>query len=207
MLVDLSVSEFVDQLASGEPTPGGGSASALAGGMGAALVAMFCNLTATRKKYAAVKPKMEAIAAAALTEKARFVELVDKDSAAYNKIVAANRLPKETEEEKAARSEAVEKATEEATLTPLTTVAVAVSLLEKLPSLAGAGNPNALSDLRVGVELLATAIAGAKANVEINLPWLPEKQKKQLGGELADLAARGNSLLTAVRAEISGLEA
>lgn len=207
MLADLSVRGFVARLADGEPTPGGGSASALAGAMGAALVTMFCNLTATRKKYASVKKEMEATADFALGEKARFIELVDRDSEAYNKIVVANRMPKETEEEKLLRLKAVEVATEEATCAPLETVRVTVSLLEKLPSLAGVGNPNALSDLKVGVELLATAFAGATANVEINLPWLPERLKDQLKAELEGLMAKGNRLLAVVREEISGQEA
>lgn len=207
MLIELNLAEFTRRLGDGEPTPGGGSASALAGAMGAALVAMFCNLTASRKKYAAVQQEMEAAAAFALAKKEKLLALVDLDSAAYNKIVAANRLPRESEAEKSLRQQALETATAEATRTPLETVSVTTELLTRLPTLAVKGNPNALSDLKVGIELLNTAFLGAKANVEINLPWLPEPLKGELAAELQALTTKGNALIAALREEIAAVGA
>lgn len=207
MFAQLSIEEFVRRLSDGNPTPGGGSAAALAGAMGSALVAMFCNLTAGKKKYAAVREEMEAVAAFALERKEQLLELVDRDSAAYEKIVAANRLPKETEAEKSKRREASDAATLEATRTPLETAAVCVSLLERITPLAAKGNPNALSDLKVGTELLFTAFTGARANVEINLPWLAEAAAAPIKEELAALIQRAEGSVRSGREEISRQQA
>jgi glutamate formiminotransferase/formiminotetrahydrofolate cyclodeaminase len=207
MFAQLSIEEFVQRLSDGNPTPGGGSAAALAGAMGSALVAMFCNLTAGRKKYAAVKEEMKTVAAFALELKGQLLQLVDRDSAAYEGIVAANRLPRETEAEKARRQEAIDAATLEATRTPLETAAVCVSLLERIPPLAAKGNPNAISDLKVGTELLFTAFTGARANVDINLPWLAEPAASPIKAELAELVRRAEMSVRSGREEISRQQA
>ena len=206
MLVNLSLEDFTRRLADGNPTPGGGSASALAGAMGSALVAMFCTLTAGRKKYASVREEMLALAAFAGEQQGKFLGLVDRDSTAYEKIVAANRLAKDTEEEKARRVQAQDAASLEATRTPLETCGVSADLLARTPSLAAKGNANALSDLKVGVELLFTAFTGAKANVEINLPWLPEQAGAEIREELAALVARAEQAVMTVREEIANLQ-
>lgn len=205
MYVQLGVKDFTHQLASGNPTPGGGSAAALAGAMGAALVAMYCNLTVGRKKYALVKDEMEEIAAVAWAGQEQLLGLVDRDSAAYQKIVAANRLPRQTEAEKVQRSEAIDAATLEATRTPLETATAATKLLERAVSLASKGNPNALSDLQVGVQLLFSAFIGARANVEINLSWLKEEAAKELEEEIVALAHRAEGAMARVREEITAL--
>ena len=206
MLVEISLQEFTQRLADGQATPGGGSATALAGAMGASLVSMFCKLTAGRKKYAGVKEVMEEEAGYAEEWRCRLLALVDRDSAAYEKVLAANRLPKEKEEEKELRRQAIAAATLFATRTPLETCGVSADLLERTLSLAAKGNANALSDLKVGVELLFTAFTGAQANVEINLPWLPEQAGGEIRAELADLVARAEQAVGAVRAEISSLQ-
>jgi len=203
MFAQLGIEEFVERLSDGNPTPGGGSAAALAGAMGSALVAMFCNLTAGKKKYAAVKEEMEAVAAFARKLQGQLLELVDRDSAAYERIVAANRLPRETEVEIARRLQAIDTATLEATRTPLETAAVCVSLLERIPPLAAKGNPNAISDLKVGTELLFTAFIGARANVEINMPWLAEAAAAPIKAELARLSQRAEMSVRSGREEIS----
>jgi formiminotetrahydrofolate cyclodeaminase len=207
MFTELSLAEFTRRLADGQPTPGGGSASALAGAMGAGLVSMFCNLAIGKKKYAAVQVEMEEAAAAANRWRGRLVELVDLDSEAYAKVLAANRLPKETEAEKAARREAMDAATLIATRTPLETAACCVAALELVPPLVAKGNPNALSDLKVGMELLFTAFTGARANVEINLPWLPQAAAAEITEELSPLIAKAKALVAEGREEISRLQA
>ncbi|HOC05740.1 MAG: cyclodeaminase/cyclohydrolase family protein [Bacillota bacterium] len=206
MFAQMSFEEFLHRLASGKPTPGGGSAAALAGAMGAALLAMFCNLTAGKKKYLDVKDEMEAVAAFAVEQQQKLLELADRDSEAYEKVLAAYRLPKETEAEIDLRQQAINAATLEATRTPLETAKVSVGLLERVPSLAAKGNPNALSDLKVGLALLDAAFSGGKANVEINLPWLEAEDAAAIKSQLAALCQRAEKALSAGRAEIALLE-
>jgi glutamate formiminotransferase/formiminotetrahydrofolate cyclodeaminase len=203
LFAQMSIEEFIQRLSDGKPTPGGGSAAALAGAMGAALIAMFCNLTASKKKYFGIKEEMETIAAFAQERQKLLLELVDRDSAAYEKILAANRLPKETEAEVALRREAINGATLEATRTPLETATVSLGLLELVPPLASKGNPNALSDLKVGMELLYTSFSGGKANVEINLPWLNPADAKEIKSQLAALCPLAERTLCKGREEIS----
>lgn len=207
MFTELSLNEFTQRLADGKPTPGGGSAAALAGAMGAGLVSMFCNLTVGKKKYAAVQEEMEAAANFAEGWRARLLELVDMDSAAYEMVLQANRMPKDSDEEKELRRKAIDAATIEATSTPLETAASCVAVLVRIPPLAAKGNPNALSDLKVGMEMLSTAFIGARANVEINIPWLPEAEADKYKKEIADLAALADQAVQAGREEISRLQA
>lgn len=206
MFIELSLDEFTRRLADGSPTPGGGSAAAMAGAMGAGLVSMFCTLTAGKKKFAAVQAEMEREAAFAEVRRAKLMTLVDQDSLAYEKVLAANRMPKESDEEKAARKQAADAATLQATRTPLETAVNCAAVLERIPPLAAKGNPNAISDLKVGMELLFTAFTGAAANVEINLPWLADAAAaREIRGELDDLANRARRSLEKGREEISRL--
>lgn len=207
MFVELSLDEFTRRLADGSPTPGGGSAAALAGTMGASLVAMFCTLTAKKKKYAQVKEEMEGVAQFCALRRSVLMELVDKDSAAYEMVLAANRKPKETDEERELRRQAIDEATLEATRIPLETASHCVAVLERIPPLAAKGNPNAISDLKVGMELLFTAFGGAKANVEINLPWLTDSAAaREIETQLNDLVATAQEALEKGREEISQVQ-
>ena len=175
MFKELSINEFLQQLGSKNATPGGGTASAISGAMGASLIAMFCNLTASKKKYVDVKEEMEAIAQEAEAVRDRLLELADEDSNSYIEVMNAFKLPKETDEDKAKRAEAIEIASQKATEVPLETAVVILPLLEKVPNLAKKGNPNAMSDLKVGLEACYTGFLGAAANVEINLPGLTDE--------------------------------
>lgn len=206
MFVELSLQEFTQRLADKKATPGGGSAAAMAGAMGAGLVSMFCTLTANRKKYVAVKEEMEQTAQFANQRREQLLELVDRDSAAYTKVVTANRMPKDSEEEKAERSKAIDAANLEATRTPLETAAVCVEMLEQIPPLASKGNPNAISDLKVGMELLFTAFGGGKANVEINLPWLDKSVSGEIKDEIDALTHRAQRAVEKGRAEVAQIE-
>jgi len=207
MFVELSLEEFSQRLADGKPTPGGGSAAAMAGAMGAGLVSMFCTLTASKKKFVAVKEEMEKEASHADVWRGRLVELVDRDSAAYGKILAANRLPKDSDAEKELRQQAIDDATLEATQTPLETASNCIAVLERIPPLFAKGNPNAFSDLKVGMELLFTAFGGAMANVEINLPWLADTAGAEgIRIEILELAVRAKKAVESGREEISRLQ-
>jgi glutamate formiminotransferase/formiminotetrahydrofolate cyclodeaminase len=206
LLINLSLGDFCKAIAEKNPTPGGGSASAYAGAMGASLVAMFCSLTASKKKYVEVKEYMEQVAAYALEGQGRLLSLVDADSRAYEKVLAANRMPKDSEAEIELRERAVAEATLEATQAPLATASCCLEVLERVPGLAEKGNPNVLSDLKVGTELLWTAFQGGLANVEINLPWLPENEAEGIRDRVLDLVVRAQKTLETIRGEISGKE-
>lgn len=203
MLANLALEEFCDRLADGKPTPGGGSAAAVAGAMGSGLVAMFCKITANRKKYSSVREEMVTTAAYADQWRGQLLQLAELDSRAFEKVLAANRMARDTEAEKAARSQAIDEASLEATGVPMQTAAACVAVMERVPPLAGRGNPNALSDLKVGLELLWTGFQGALANVEINLPWLPEKEAAPLKEESLKLAARAQKALDTGRQAIA----
>lgn len=161
--------ELCASLASSSPTPGGGTASAAAGAIGAALVSMVCGLTLAKEKYRDAHESLRPIAAEASETTARLARLMDLDSDAFDAMAAARRLPKETDEEKARRAEALEAAARRAAEVPMETARAAAGLLSRLPLLAEKGNPNAASDAGVAALLLAAAAEGALLNVGINL--------------------------------------
>jgi len=188
-LAGLSIDEFLRRLASGDPTPGGGSASALGGALGAALVSMVCNLTIGRERYAATEAEVTAIREQAGTLMDRLRRGIDEDAAAYDGVMRTYRLPRGSDEEKAARTAAIQQATYEAALVPLALAEAAAQVIELAERGLGKTNPNAASDLSVAALLGLAALDGAAANVEINLASLHDERRK---AELADrLAAAG----------------
>ncbi|QNO16132.1 cyclodeaminase/cyclohydrolase family protein [Alkalicella caledoniensis] len=176
MFKDLTVEEFLQNLGEGSATPGGGTAAAISGAMGASLISMFCRVTAGRKKYAEIKGEMEKIASEVDKWREKLIKLADEDSNSYIEVMNAFKLPKDTEEEKSIRAEKIEVASQRATEVPFETAIVILPILEKVSSLANKGNPNAISDLKVGLELCHTGFIGAISNVEINLPTLNDKE-------------------------------
>lgn len=168
------VSEFLDQLASDSPTPGGGTASAITGATGASLAAMVAALTLTREKYAAAHDAIRPIAQAATHARIEFLGLAREDSEAYNLVVAARRLPKDTEEHQAARERAIATASRRATEVPMKTARLAARILALLPELVEKGNPNASSDAGAAAILLEAAAEGALLNVGINLSGIED---------------------------------
>jgi methenyltetrahydrofolate cyclohydrolase len=165
----MTVDDFVDQLASASPTPGGGSASALAGAMAAAMVEMACNLTVGREKFREVESEMQTVLARARVLREQMLAAVDEDTRAYNAVSAAYKLPRETDAEKAERTTAIQSALQYATEVPLK-VARAASEAAQLSQIAlEKSNPNVASDARVARLLADAAMEGAIANVEINL--------------------------------------
>ncbi len=168
------LSNFIDVLASGEPTPGGGSAAALAGALGAALAAMVARLTLGRAAYAEVAPEMQQIVAAAEQLRQRLVELVAQDAAAYDGVRAAYRLPKKSDDEQATRRAAIQEALKEATRTPLATADCCQSVLQLTVRVAAAGNRNAATDACVGALLAYAGLQGAALNARVNLADLQD---------------------------------
>lgn len=165
----LSVQAFLDQLASGAPTPGGGAAAAVVGAMGAALVSMVCNLTIGRPRYANVESAMTRILSASEKARQRLTQLADEDAAAYGAVGAAYRLPRSSEAERAARAAAIQRALIQATAPPLATAEVCRALLPLCLDVAAHGNPNVVSDAGVAAELAAAGVRAAILNVRVNL--------------------------------------
>jgi len=170
----LTLDRFVRELASQSPTPGGGTAAAVAGALGAGLAEMVAELTLSKEKFAAAHGAMRTIAEEARRTREELLRLADEDTAAYDAVVAARRMPRETDEEKAARSSAIAAANRAATEVPMRTARAAVRLLSALPELAEKGNPNALSDAGAAALLLEASAEGALLNVGINLPGVAD---------------------------------
>lgn len=165
----LSLDGFLAALSSDAPTPGGGTAAAVAGAMGASLAEMVSALTLSKEKYAASHDAVRPIAEAAQLARAEFMSLAREDSEAYDEVVAARRLPKETEEQRATRAHRIVLANQQAAEVPMRTARAAVRLLAALPELAEKGNPNAASDVGAAALLLDACVEGALLNVGINL--------------------------------------
>ena len=188
-LAELTTAGFADLLASDAPAPGGGSAAALEGALGAALTAMVCGLTVGKKKYAEFQELAEEAQKKATDLKARFVDVMDRDTEAFNVVSAAFGMPKETDEEKAARSAAIQKGLEGCTKTPFEMMELAVETLELTASILGKSNDSAASDLGVSALSLRAAVQGAWLNVLINIGSLKNKELA------ADYQAKGEALL------------
>ncbi len=165
----LSLEEFLSTLASEAPTPGGGTAAAVAAAMGASLAEMVAALTLSKEKYAASHAAARPIAEAAAATRREFLDLAREDSEAYDRVLAARRLPKETQEQKAERGRRLAAANRRAAEIPMRTASAAVRLLSALPELAEKGNPNAASDAGAAALLLEAAAEAALLNVGINL--------------------------------------
>ena len=168
-LADLTVSEFVRELASISPAPGGGSVAALCGGLSAALCAMVARLTHGKEKYRAGWEAMESLIHQADPLSERFVELMEADTEAYNQVVAAMRLPRETAVEKAVRNTAVELANRKAAEVPLETLKHTLKLVDYVKEAVEKGNLNCITDAGTAAQLVRTAAYAAAYNVRINL--------------------------------------
>ena len=188
-LADLTVTEFTALLASDAPAPGGGSAAALEGAIGAALTAMVCGLTKGKKKFAEFNDLAVEAEVKALALKDRFIDVMDRNTEAFNVVSAAFGMPKATDEEKAARSAAIQKGLEGCTATPFEMMEIALETLELTDSILGKSNDSAASDLGVSALSLRAAIQGAWLNVLINIGSLKNKELAE------DYRVKGEALL------------
>ena len=191
-LASLTVSEFGARLASPEPVPGGGSASAIAASLAASLLEMVASLTLGRPKYAAYVADAEQAAAAARDARERFLRLADDDAAAYAALVDATRLPRNTDDERSARRDRIRAAARVAAEVPLAVVRAADELAVGVERLAGRSNINAASDLAVAALLLEAAAHGAAQNVLVNLPSVEDGAWE--GGVTVELDERLDSI-------------
>jgi formiminotetrahydrofolate cyclodeaminase len=168
-VTDLSVREFSGALAGKQPTPGGGSAAALGGALGAGLVSMVCNYTVGREKYADVEDEMQGVLARTEELRRELEQAVEDDVAAYGGYSQAQAMPRDSDEEKRARDEALDAALRESTTVPLAVAERCAEVLELAARAAEKGNPYLISDAAVGAELAAAARSSAELNVRLNL--------------------------------------
>lgn len=167
-LVCKTIKDFVDITASESPAPGGGSVSALCGSLGVALGSMVANLSANKRGWEDQTEFFSNVAEQLQDLKQQLLHLIDKDTLAFNDIMNALALPKNTEEEKQIRKSAIDKATYHALLVPYQTLKIAFSSFDLLEDIAEKGNPNSISDVGVGVMCVKTSVLGAAMNVKIN---------------------------------------
>lgn len=173
-LADMSLRAFADETSRDSPAPGGGSIAACVGAMGAALGTMVANLSAGKRGWDDRLPEFSAWAVKGQVLKEALLKLVDEDTRAFNQILAAFRLPKETAEEKAARTRAIQDATRFATETPLRTMELAFEVFELAAEMVRSGNPNSVTDAAVGALCANAAVKGAHLNVKINAASLKD---------------------------------
>ncbi|MFU2203571.1 cyclodeaminase/cyclohydrolase family protein [Streptococcus hyovaginalis] len=194
-LVDLSLRDFASVLGSDAPAPGGGSAAALAGANGISLTKMVCELTLGKKKYADVQDVIADIHHKSGILQEQLLAAIDKDTEAFNLVSAVFEMPKETDEEKAARRAAMQNALKEAAQSPYDMMLVMVEALEVTRKAVGKSNTNAASDLGVAALSLKAGLQGAWLNVLINLSGIKDDSfvttYRQKGEELLE---RGCSL-------------
>lgn len=201
----LPLADLLEALASEEPTPGGGTASALAGALGSGLAEMVAALTLSKEKYAASHETVRPIAEAAAAARKEFLALAREDSEAYDEVMRARRLPKESEAENAERRTRLTDANRRATEVPMRTARLAVRLLAALPDLVEKGIPNAVSDAGTAALLLEAAAAGALLNVGINLPAASDDTfVSRMQRETASLQAEAQRLRSHVFAAVRG---
>ena len=175
MLVDKNIKDFLIETASDSPAPGGGSIAALCGALGAALGSMVCNLTIGKEKNLSVegefrdlKPKLE-------QNMSKLTKLIDDDTNAFNDVMSAFKLPKDTDEQKVKRSEAIQHGYKKAISVPLETAQTALNTLSLMELIVTKGNQNAITDGAVGALTSQTAIKGALLNIKINLTTIKDE--------------------------------
>ncbi|MCC6500837.1 MAG: glutamate formimidoyltransferase [Anaerolineales bacterium] len=191
---------FLDELASPLPAPGGGSAAAYAGAMGAALVAMVSGLTIGRKKYAEVEAEMQAVRVMAEKLRAEMTQAVDDDAASFEAVIGAFKLPKETEEQQKARTAAIQRATLNAAHIPLHSAQRSVKIMELAVKCAEHGNLNAISDALSGFAMSRASLTAAAYNVRINVHSLPDQSAgDEYLNELAEQEKKADALEEKIR--------
>jgi formiminotetrahydrofolate cyclodeaminase len=197
----LTLEAFLDALASAQPAPGGGSASAVVAALGASLVTMVAALSGGRPAYAPYASTHVRVATLSRELRGRLVGLADEDAAAYGRLAAAMKLPRSNDEEKAFRGAAIRAAARSAAEVPLRTLEACRDLLRESEALAGRSNRNAASDLAVASRLIEAAAHGAAENVLVNLSALGDASRADaLAGRVGDLLAEIEDLAESTRA-------
>lgn len=207
MLAELTIKQFLDKTAGNDPVPGGGSISALNAAIAASLAEMVGGLTIGRKKYAEIENEMKEMAENFEILRQKFVVDIDRDSDAYDRVFAAFKLPKETDEEKAHRTSVIQEETKYAAQVPMEVARATYEMLPQISAVARKGNSNAITDACVAMMCARTAILGALLNVRINLTSIKDEAFVKAMAEEADqiekeAAEREKELYTYVKGEI-----
>ena len=195
VFADKPVDEFLAQLASAAPTPGGGSVAALAGALAAGLGSMVCYLTLGKEKYQAVQDDINQLLAETEKRRLKLMSLIEQDVEAYGRMAASYKMPRATDAEKQARTATIQEAVRGATLVPLSIAETCAELIDLCPPLVEKGNVNAVSDMGVAVLLAEASLRSALLNVMINLPSIKDE-------EFANATRQRMSELTQGKAEL-----
>jgi formiminotetrahydrofolate cyclodeaminase len=199
MITQRPVGTFLDELASGAPTPGGGSAAAIMGAMGAALVSMVCNVTISKKGHEAVETEMKSVRDESEKLRLRLTSMVAEDIAAFDGLMAAYRLPKVTDEDKSRRAAVIQSSLRAATDTPLACARACAEVVALSRRAGEKGFAGVISDAGVGVLAANTALRSAALNVYINAPSLKDRAFAEAATaeieQLLDTCARESELV------------
>jgi methenyltetrahydrofolate cyclohydrolase len=199
-LIDLPCRDLLEAFSSSDPTPGGGSASALAASVGASLLLMVAGLPKTRTNAEAEKSILRAVSTTVTGLRQQLTEAIDADAAAYDLVVAAYRQPKATTPEQEARKAAIQRALRAATDVPLGVMRLAAGALEQAVVVAANGHKPAASDVGVAAALLAAAVDGARLNVETNLEGVSDAAYAEaVRAEISTLAATADQAHEMIR--------
>jgi formiminotetrahydrofolate cyclodeaminase len=199
----MELERFLEKMSSDTPTPGGGSASALAGALSASLVTMVAGLSS--KKDKTKKKRMEGIRKKGLSIQKRLFQAIDEDSRSFDAVIKAFRLPRNSEKERFRRVREIQKAYQKATLTPQLVCQQSLQLLEYSKTLILKGNPNAVSDAGVAAFLADAAFAGGLLNIKINLVAVTEKVfVKKMNILMRTWARRRNQVMKAILKRLVG---
>ena len=198
-LIEMNLRDYLDVLKSEAPAPGGGSVSALSGAQGAALVSMVCELTIPKERYAEFKELCQSVREEILEIYERLTLSIDEDTEAFSKVSAAMKLPKESDEEKAVRSQAIQEATVTATEVPYKVMELCLAGLETTAR----SNPNAASDLGVAALNLLAGVKGAYLNVMINLPSLKGEGVKERFVDAGEIVETAQAIAEKIYAEVA----
>lgn len=200
-----TIETFLDGLASSAPTPGGGGAAAISGAMGAALVSMVCNLTIGKKKYVEVEAELKDVLAEAERLRATLTRMIADDVEAFDAVMGAYGLPKESDEQKAVRAERIQAALKTATDVPLACCRVCREVIDLARTVADKGNLNVVSDAGVAVLSAYAGLRSAALNVYVNAKGLDDRAFAQERlAELETLLAEAGSLTEAFYETVKG---
>ena len=175
MVKDKPIEQFLDELASSRSTPGGGSAAAIMGAMGAALISMVCNLTIGKKRYEAFDDELKTVLERAEALREHLTDMIQADVEVFDRVMGAYGMPKKTDEEKAARSDAIQAALKAATDVPLDCARASAEVIKLSRTVAEKGNLNVISDAGVAVLAGYAALKSAALNVYINVGSIKDK--------------------------------
>ncbi len=200
---DMTVGQFMNKLASDAAAPGGGSAAAMAGSMGCSLVSMVANLTVGNQKFKGHEKDVKTILERSEILREKLLTAADEDARAFNAVMDAMKMPRNTDSEKAERAEIMQRAFKGAALKPAEIGDMCLDALKLAWDLHDKGNPNALSDIGVGALMANAGLESALVNVEINLPYIKDEDfTREMKSRVQHLRTEGNKIFRNIMANV-----